>query len=80
MNGFVSHEREKFERMAKEMQDKDRDLLNMDTKLRKVQKLISLDASLSDDPHQYSSDKEKTGSIHESNEAKDEQRGSRLIV
>ena len=40
MNGFVSHEREKFERMAREMQDKNRDLVHMDSKLRKVQELI----------------------------------------
>lgn len=40
MNGFVSHEREKFEKMAREMQHKDRDLVYMDTKLRKVQELI----------------------------------------
>ena len=40
MNGFVSHEREKFERIAREMQDKERDLVCMDSKLRKVQELI----------------------------------------
>ncbi len=40
MNGFVSHEREKFERIAREMQDKDKDLVYMDSKLRKVQELI----------------------------------------
>ena len=40
MNGFVSHEREKYERMAREMQDKNRDLVHMDSKLRKVQELI----------------------------------------
>ena len=40
MSGFVSHEREKFERMAREMQDKDRNLVYMDSKLRKVQELI----------------------------------------
>lgn len=40
MNGFVSHEKEKFERMAREMQSKERDLVYMDTKLRKVEELI----------------------------------------
>ena len=40
MSGFVSHEKEKFERMAKEMQNKERDLMYMDTKLRRVEQLI----------------------------------------
>ena len=40
MSGFVSHEKEKFERMAKEMQNKERDLMYMDTKLRRVEELI----------------------------------------
>lgn len=40
MNGYVSHEKEKFERMAREMQSKERDLVYMDTKLRKVEELI----------------------------------------
>ena len=36
----MSHEKEKFERMAKEMQNKERDLMYMDTKLRRVEELI----------------------------------------
>ena len=40
MNGFVSHEKEKFEKIAREMQSKDRDLVYMDSKLRKVEELI----------------------------------------
>lgn len=36
----MCHEKEKFERMAKEMQNKERDLMYMDTKLRKVEELI----------------------------------------
>ena len=40
MTGFVSHEKEKFEKMAREMQSKERDLVYMDSKLRKVEELI----------------------------------------
>ena len=40
MSGFVSHEKEKFEKMAREMKSKDRDLVYMDSKLRKVEELI----------------------------------------
>lgn len=36
----MSHEKEKFEKMAREMQNKDRDLVYMDSKLRKVEELI----------------------------------------
>ena len=40
MLGFVSQEKEKFERMAHEMKVKDRDLAKKNEKLRQVKELI----------------------------------------